>query len=217
MLRICSLLVFCLLPVMGQAQGFGGRVSVVDGDTFAVGEVRVRLFGVDAPEAGQPCRGADGRALDCGGWVTRQVRALYQGAEAHCEALDRDRYDRVVARCTVGGQDVARHMVSEGLAYAYRRYSMDYDLEEKAALVAGRGIHGFTLDRPEGYRAAARAPVAVPVAGCAIKGNISSNGRIYHVPGQRDHARTVIDPQRGERMFCSEAEARAAGWRAARR
>jgi hypothetical protein len=94
-------------------------------------------------------------------------------------------------RCAVGGRDVGRALVAEGLAYAYRRYSMDYDLEEKAALVAGRGIHGFTLERPEGYRAAARAPVTLPVAGCAIKGNISGNGRIYHVRGQRDYARTT--------------------------
>jgi hypothetical protein len=49
---------------------------------------------------------------------------------------------------------------------------------------------------------------------CRIKGNISAAGeRIYHVPGQRYYDATFIDPQAGERWFCSEAEARAAGWR----
>jgi hypothetical protein len=53
--------------------------------------------------------------------------------------------------------------------------------------------------------------------GCVIKGNISSNGRIYHVPGQEHYDRTRISPSKGERWFCSESDARAAGWRRARR
>ena len=52
---------------------------------------------------------------------------------------------------------------------------------------------------------------------CLIKGNISRNGRIYHVPGGAHYDRTVIDISRGERWFCTEAGARAAGWRRARR
>ena len=54
---------------------------------------------------------------------------------------------------------------------------------------------------------------------CAIKGNVSINSgeRIYHVPGQMFYADTVIDNGYGERWFCSEAEARQAGWRKARR
>ncbi len=53
---------------------------------------------------------------------------------------------------------------------------------------------------------------------CLIKGNISRSGeRIYHVPGGRWYDATRIDPRKGERWFCSEAEARAAGWRRAKR
>jgi hypothetical protein len=53
---------------------------------------------------------------------------------------------------------------------------------------------------------------------CTIKGNISVNTgeRIYHVPGGRWYDQTNIDPPRGERWFCSEDEARTAGWRRAR-
>ena len=52
---------------------------------------------------------------------------------------------------------------------------------------------------------------------CVIKGNVSYSGgqRIYHVPGQYYYDETVITPARGERWFCSEAEAMAAGWRRA--
>lgn len=53
---------------------------------------------------------------------------------------------------------------------------------------------------------------------CDIKGNISINSgeRIYHVPGQEFYDDTVIRTEYGERWFCTEAEARAAGWRKAK-
>jgi hypothetical protein len=60
--------------------------------------------------------------------------------------------------------------------------------------------------------------VTASASGCNIKGNISINTgeHIYHVPGQEYYAVTKIGRQYGERWFCSEEEARAAGWRRAR-
>ncbi len=54
-----------------------------------------------------------------------------------------------------------------------------------------------------------------PLVGCSIKGNISHNTgeRIYHVPGQQYYDETRISLWKGERWFCSEQEARKAGWR----
>jgi len=54
---------------------------------------------------------------------------------------------------------------------------------------------------------------------CNIKGNISINSgaKIYHVPGQENYEATKISPQYGEQWFCSEAEAKVAGWRKAGR
>ena len=53
--------------------------------------------------------------------------------------------------------------------------------------------------------------------GCAIKGNISSSvERIYHVPGQRYYDKTLINWRNGDRWFCTEQEAVAAGWRTAK-
>jgi hypothetical protein len=56
------------------------------------------------------------------------------------------------------------------------------------------------------------------LVGCGIKGNISvrTGERIYHVPGQKYYFVTRINWSRGERWFCSEEDARAAGWRKAR-
>ena len=69
-------------------------------------------------------------------------------------------------------------------------------------------------------RAAAIVAAAVVLASqsaaqeCNIKGNVNTRGeRIYHVPGQKYYNDTVIQSSHGERWFCSEEEARAAGWR----
>ena len=49
---------------------------------------------------------------------------------------------------------------------------------------------------------------------CTIKGNVNSKGeRIYHCPGWRDYDNTDVVPSNGDRWFCSEAEAQAAGFR----
>lgn len=52
---------------------------------------------------------------------------------------------------------------------------------------------------------------------CVIKGNISigSGERSYHLPGQHYYSDTIIRPEYGERWFCTEKEARSAGWRKA--
>lgn len=56
-------------------------------------------------------------------------------------------------------------------------------------------------------------PAQAPPGDCRIKGNVSENGRIYHVPGSRHYELTTIDESRGERWFCTADEARRAGWR----
>jgi hypothetical protein len=97
--------------------------------------------------------------------------------------------------------------------------------------VAALGFAGGTLLAPHGNPveaakallssspSAASKAVGRRSGSCTIKGNVSYNRgqRIYHVVGQRDYDRTIITPSRGERWFCSEEEARAAGWRKAGR
>lgn len=194
-----------------------GRVTVMDADTIRVGGETVRLFGIDAPEIDQTCRRPDGAVWRCGAWARDEARRLFERRRANCAARERDRYGRIVATCTVEGQDMGAVLVSQGLARAYLRYSDRYAGIEKEAAVTGRGIFGSDMAAPEAHRAQGRAAAPAPGGACVIKGNISDNGRIYHLPGQEHYDRTRIDTSRGERWFCSEAEAVAAGWRRARR
>jgi endonuclease YncB( thermonuclease family) len=196
------------------------RFTVTDGDSLLVAGERIRLHGIDAPEQAQSCTAPDGRAWACGKWATDHLRAITRGARLSCTRLDTDRYGRTLARCFVDGQDLAEQMVAAGAAVAFTKYATDYVTTERAAKRAKLGLWSGRFDRPDDWRAATRTPEVVErvsTSGCTIKGNISSSGQIYHLPGQRDYDATVIRENQGERWFCSEREAQAAGWRRARR
>lgn len=197
-----------------------GTAEASDGDTLRIGGVKVRLFGIDAPELSQVCGG-----WACGAAAAARLAALVGAGPATCTPRDTDRYGRVVATCTVAGVDLGARLVAEGLARAYLRYGDDYAAVEADARAAGVGLWRGEAEAPWDYRAdRAIERVAVRRADdtkggdaggrCAIKGNVSAGGkRIYHLPGSRAYARTRIDTDRGERWFCDEAEARAAGFR----
>ncbi|MCT8159678.1 thermonuclease family protein [Pseudoruegeria sp. SHC-113] len=215
------LLLFALLLATPLAAApFGGRVEVSDGDSLRMGSTRIRLFGIDAPELDQSCRKADGRVWACGDWAKATLAGLVAGQKLSCQQRDTDRYGRVVASCTAGGKDLGAEMVRLGAAMAYRKYALDYVDLEKQAVFAKRGIWAGEVRAPEDHRrgkAAAPAAQAQPLQGCVIKGNISGNGQIYHMPGQADYTKVRINTAKGERWFSSEGEAQAAGWRRARR
>lgn len=216
-----SLLVLALalacIQTPARALDFSGPVRVIDGDTMDVGSRRVRLSAIDAPERGQICRTEHGIPWDCGTFVTLTLSARLDGAQVDCTAVDVDRYGRTVATCSLGGADVGRMLVRDGLAFAYPRYGDDYVADERAAAARLAGLWSGSVETPETYRqvrGTAQAPA--PPGDCRIKGNISKSGRIYHVPGSTWYDSTGIDSAAGERWFCSEADARAAGWRAPR-
>jgi endonuclease YncB( thermonuclease family) len=212
---LATLYLFTLSP--GGAEVLRGAVEIVDGDTLRLEGRVVRLDGIDAPEQDQSCRRTNGDDWPCGAWVAAQVAAETRGAVVSCAGDETDRYCRLLARCaTETGQDLGDWLVSGGMARAYRQYSMAYAAQEDAARAAGVGLWAGAWSAPADHRAGRGAPLSDLVAGCAIKGNISDNGRIYHVPGSRSYGRTRIDLARGERWFCTIAEAEAAGWRAAR-
>ncbi len=116
-----------------------GTANVIDGDTIEVHGQRIRLHGIDAPESRQLCR-LDGKPWQCGKDAANALAEKIARRPVTCEDLGRDRYKRIIARCTVAGEDLEKCMVSQGLALAYRRYSFDYVGEEADARAAQRGI-----------------------------------------------------------------------------
>lgn len=203
----------CALALLAATPA-GAEVRIVDGDTLEIDGTVYRLHGIDAPEAGQRCTRADGRPWDCGKAAAERLRALTRGRPARCIPRAADAYGRVIARCLAGGRDLAETMVAEGLAWAFRRYAQDYLPAEARARAARRGIwQGAAQPAWEFRRARWEQARSTAPAGCPIKGNISRNGRIYHPPWSPWYDRTRVSPENGERWFCDEGEARAAGFR----
>lgn len=90
--------------------------GVVDGDTLRCGELRIRLWGIDAPERDTPA----------GPPSTRALAQIIDGGTITCEHKDIDRYGRTVALCRLNGVDIAAEMVRQGHAKDYPRYSGGY-------------------------------------------------------------------------------------------
>jgi len=213
---LCMVVSLQLGTLSVNAESFSGQVLVLDGDTILMREQRIRLHGIDAPESRQSCWDKLDKIYRCGQISTDQMVSYTNGKIVHCEVTDTDRYGRLVARCSIDGENLSERLVREGWALAYRRYSRDYILSEEQAERANLGIWQGRFIEPWKWRKGERlsSTQQQELSGCVIKGNISNSGKIYHTPKSPWYSRTKINTQKGERWFCSEDEAEAAGWRA---
>jgi endonuclease YncB( thermonuclease family) len=214
---VCALGLLLLLPAAETAAraDLTGSARVIDGDTLEIGGERVRLEGIDAPEMSQAC-GKDEGSWDCGKAAAAALERLLGNQQIACADHGTDKYGRMLGVCFLGSRDVNAWMVREGLAWAFVKYSRSYVREEAEARASHAGIWQGTAEPAWEFRAKRwQGAEQTAPRGCAIKGNISANGHIYHVPWSPWYGKVRIDESRGERWFCNEAEALAAGWRPA--
>ena len=129
-----------------------GRASVIDGDTIEIGGVRIRLWGVDAPEGKQRCY-RRGKPWRCGTSSANGLAASVGTRTVTCTEKTRDRYGRIVATCKVGGEDIGAGLVSNGWALDYKRYSKGaYSFEQRQAEAEKRGIWQGEFELPWKWR-----------------------------------------------------------------
>ncbi len=215
-----SCMAFPTSAALGQVSG---SARVIDGDTLEIAGERLRLHGIDAPESRQTCA-REGVIWLCGSQATKTLRDLIGSSTVTCDDQGRDRWGRLISVCHVGATNLNAAMVSAGMALAYQRYSKRFLPREAEAKAARRGMWAGRFVEPWRWRRGARLTSRAAnddrparARDCRIKGNISRNGKIYHVPGGRYYSRTKIGPSKSERWFCTEGEAQAAGWRRSKR
>jgi endonuclease YncB( thermonuclease family) len=225
------MLVAALSPSAAHADTIAGRASVIDGDTLEIRGERIRILDIDAPESRQTCQDGSGADWRCGQKAGLALADWIGQRTVTCVTDKLDKYHRHLAHCTVAFQDMGQWMAAQGWAVPYRDCKCEVIQDAaNAAKVAKRGVWSGTFTMPWDWRAqqakqiapeqSAEQPTVIKpdtsqgAGGCLIKGNINSKGEhIYHVPGGAWYDKTKIDTRRGERWFCSEAEAQAAGWR----
>lgn len=146
-----------LLSSAALADSFVGQASVVDGDTLEIHGTRIRLWGIDAPESSQLCRGEDSSPYRCGATAANDLDAFIARRPVECTLVSRDQYGRAVATCSVGGVDLGEWLVRNGLALDWPQYSKGkYYARQRDADRAGRGMWAGSYVEPWLYRTCIR-------------------------------------------------------------
>lgn len=199
----------------GKAPASEGRAQAISGDMLRLNGVVYRLAGVEAPDRTQSCMRPGKRRWRCGEAALTALERVTRGRSMVCAASGSpDSAGRIPATCKSDGRDVAADLVREGHVFAVSSLFGGYAAEEADARQKKVGVWNGESERPADYRAKLweTAKKASP-DGCPIKGLVGTAGKTFLVPGGRDYAKASVRPAKGERWFCSETDAAAAGFK----
>jgi len=140
--------------VLMVSPAFAGEVAgvphMVDGDTVEIGQVKMRLSGIDAPDTDQICLDARGEKWACGIAARDELIRHSNGQIWECTTTGIDQYGRSLAKCFIEGEDT--WMVRSGWALSLVRYSHAYDADEVKAKDARAGLWSGSFIAPWDWR-----------------------------------------------------------------
>jgi len=214
---------------------------VIDGDTIELTDKRkVRYIGIDTPETVDPYR-----SVGCFGKEAAEINrqlVFNKDVEMEIDTSQTDKFGRLLRYVYVELSDFGRIMVNEYLvAQGYAtsntfppdvKYQDRFYQAQTSARSSNKGLWSSCTTESSSKEATvstqfisetddvkddSRQETSVTNSSpCKIKGNISSGGKIYHLPSCGSYDKTVIDETVGERWFCTEEAAVQAGWRKAK-
>lgn len=210
LIKFTTTLILLLLTFTAQALTLQGKVvHIADGDTLTIltitnQQVKIRLAGIDTPEKAQPFGNKAKQALAA---LTFQQQALIQ-------VETKDKYGRTVGTVIVKGRDVNAELVSQGMAWVYRKYTNDQKLYalEADAKQAKRGL--WATDHPIEPWLWRKGKRTVEHNTSSVKGTIigNVNSHIYHLPDCQSY---YAVSEKNRVLFTNEALAKANGYRKA--
>ena len=142
-----SSLIFFLIFNQARSQ----ELRVVDGDTIHLNGEKIRFTGIDTPELKQTCIKEE--VLDpCGVTAKEILIDKIADNKVECISEGKDKYKRTLAECFVNGESLSGYLVRSGYAFAYRKYSKKFILDEDYAKDNQIGMWSMEFDYPWNYR-----------------------------------------------------------------
>jgi micrococcal nuclease len=208
----------------------------IDGQVF-----RVRYLGVQVSDT--PVLGADGASISERALQFNRFHLQSGLVELERDIMDTDTSDRLLRYVYVNGEMVNKALLTNGYATVASfppdfKHKTSFTVEEERAKRDRRGVWspqapktgaatqtpgltapqpfpGGTLPVPPGLREAAAVCDYSGTAEPVIKGNVEARTgeRIYHVPGGFYYSTIAVEESSGDRWFCTEQDAVAAGWK----
>jgi endonuclease YncB( thermonuclease family) len=127
------------------------ELKVVDGDTIHLNGEKIRFTGVDTPELKQTCL-KEGIKDSCGVIAKQILIDKIGNNNVKCISQGKDRYKRTLAECFVNNESLSRYLVRSGYAFAYRKYSKKFVLDEDYARINKIGMWSMEFDYPWDFR-----------------------------------------------------------------
>lgn len=203
-------------------------IKVIDGDTIDIeyfGKTeRIRMIGINTPESVDPKKPVECFGKEAATEGAKLLAGKFVSIERDKTQDDRDIYGRMLRYVRIkDGNFYNLEIIRSGFAFEYT-YKVPYYYQKdfkNAQAEAQKNKRGLWADKACGAKINAKPAMNISAAAtngsCLIKGNISSNKKqkIYHLPSCPDYKKTVINPEAGEKFFCSESEAKKYGFRKA--
>lgn len=147
-----------------DGQKIVGQVShIIDGDTFAIGETRIRLWGIDAPETKQQCRETNGKPYSCGAEAKNHLEKIISGRVITCHQRGTNPQrgnlkSRIVAQCyvDVDRTDIGRAMILSGYAFRTGHAGNLYADVQRIAFRTELGLWRGSFQEPWHWREISR-------------------------------------------------------------
>ena len=127
------------------------EIKVIDGDTIYLKNEKIRFSGIDTPEIKQTCN-KNNETIKCGIQAKELLINKIGNNKVKCIKNGLDKYNRILAECFVNNQSLSKYLVREGYAFAYRKYSTKYILDEDYAKKNKKGMWAMTFEYPWDYR-----------------------------------------------------------------
>lgn len=199
---------------------------VVDGDTIVATkdgiDYTVRLIGVNTPESVDPRRPVECYGKEASSYVNELLNDKLVYLESDPTQTNVDRYGRLLRYVYLGDELINQKIINEGFGLEYT-YNSPYQFQKefRDAQLSARNQNKGLWNQNNCPNNSQNIITNVFESNmdtdqCNIKGNISNNQKIYHLPNCRDYQKTQISVENGEKWFCTEDEAIEAGWRKAK-